>query len=123
MNVEGAAYMVDMFSEVYPELSDLSLSMYNTELAKDINYTSDRYRFIKKAKETQLEKMNDSGFSLYNYVGNLKADKSGVLIESIRPENLPMDGYVDLNLYNNSFRAYKLGLKDLYTAKSIEQAN
>jgi hypothetical protein len=123
MNVEGAAYMVEMFNEVYPELSDLSLSMYNTELAKDINYTSDRYKFIKGAKEIQLEKMNDSGFSLYNYVGNLKPDKSGVLIESIRPENLPKDGYVDLNLYNNSFRAYKLGLKDLYTAKAIEQAN
>lgn len=123
-NKEAVNDIIDMFGEIYPDLYELNLSMYNTQLSKDINYTPDNYR-----NTGETDKFDDSllasGFNQFNNNNNVKLDKNkaGVLMDTSRPANVAEGSYLDLNFESNVFRSYGLALNDLYTAKAIAKAD
>jgi len=121
-NVEAVDFVTNMWSELYPELSDFALGVHNIMLPRDSNYTPDRYATLSN-KLTVEETIDQKSFGLgafSNFV--LDKNEAGVLVESTRPKTLPKGRYVDLDFDTNMFRAYKLALTDMYTAESIEQA-
>jgi hypothetical protein len=46
MNREAVNWWINQWGKSYKQLSDISLSVYNTQLGSDINYTPDRYKKI-----------------------------------------------------------------------------
>jgi hypothetical protein len=118
-NVDAVNFVVDMFAEKYELLSDTAMSIYNTILGQDINYTPKTYLLSKMSEDDKFD-MNDSGLSMYT--NNFEMNEAGVLMPITRPDDLK-DRYVDLNFDNNMFRSYRLALTDAYTAKSIRKLN
>ena len=118
-NLDAVNFVVDMFAEKYELLSDTAMSIYNTILGQDINYTPKTYLLSKMSEDDKFD-MNDSGLSMYT--NNFAMNEAGVLMPITRPDDLK-DRYVDLNFDNNMFRSYRLALTDAYTAKSIRQLN
>jgi adenylate kinase family enzyme len=118
-NLEAVNFVVDMFAEKYELLSDTAMSIYNTILGQDINYTPKTYLLRKMSEDDKFD-MNDSGLSMYT--NNFVMNEAGVLMPVTRPDDLK-DRYVDLNFDNNMFRSYRLALTDAYTAKAIRQLN
>ena len=118
-NLDAVNFVVDMYAEKYELLSDTAMSIYNTILGQDINYTPKTY-LLKKMSEDDKFDMNDSGLSMYT--NNFVMNEAGVLMPVTRPDDLK-DRYVDLNFDNNMFRSYRLALTDAYTAKSIRKLN
>jgi hypothetical protein len=123
-NKEAVNDIIDMFGEIYPDLYELNLSMYNTQLSKDINYTPDNYRNTENTDKFD-ESLLASGFNQFNNNNNVKLDKNkaGVLMDTSRPSNVTEGSYLDLNFESNVFRSYGLALNDLYTAKAIAKAD
>jgi adenylate kinase family enzyme len=118
-NLEAVNFVVDMFAEKYELLSDTAMSIYNTILGQDINYTPKTYLLRKMSEDDKFD-MNDSGLSMYT--NNFVMNEAGVLMPVTRPDDLK-ERYVDLNFDNNMFRLYRLALTDAYTAKAIRQLN
>ena len=123
-NKEAVNDIIDMFGEIYPDLYELNLSMYNTQLSKDINYTPDNYRNTENTDKFD-DSLLASGFNQFNNNNNIKLDKNkaGVLMDTSRPANVTKGSYLDLNFESNVFRSYGLALNDLYTAKAIAKAD
>jgi hypothetical protein len=123
-NKEAVNDIIDMFGEIYPDLYELNLSMYNTQLSKDINYTPDNYRNTENTDKFD-DSLLSSGFNQFNNNNNIKLDKNkaGVLMDTSRPSNVTKGSYLDLNFESNVFRSYGLALNDLYTAKAIAKAD
>ena len=121
-NIEAVDFITDMWSDLYPDLSDFSLGVHNILLPRDSNYTPDKFSSMENSKslEDQVDQ-NSFGFGSFN---NLILDKNeaGVLIESKKPKALPKGKYIDLDFESNMFRSHRLALTDMYTAEPIRQA-
>jgi len=121
-NIEAADFVMDMFSEIYPQLKDTALGVYNTMLANDINYTPDKFTNLDSSIPSEFD-LDSSGFMSFNSNYTLDKNSAGVLIETTRPSKLPANMYIDLDFDRNMFRSYKLALNDIYTAEAIRYTN
>ena len=121
VNVEAVKFIVGKWSTFYDQFRDFSLSVRNTMLASDYNYTPDKYSFI-TAKEDAIDAdlSNAHAVSRFNNI-ILNKNEAGVFMETKRPAKLPKNSFVDLNFDFNNMRSMKLALTDMYTAESIYQ--
>jgi len=124
-NRQAVDWWISKWAEHYPDLYDVSLSVFNTQLGKDLNYTPDRFSKIErsraKSKEEQDQMLAKAGaFS----VGLEFTDKSksGVLMESNRPQKTP-GRFVDLDFDVSNSSAMKSALIDINTAGSVRQVD
>ena len=121
-NAEAVNWWIDKWAEIYPDLYDVSLNVYNKLLSKDVRYTPDFYART-KTKSTD-EDLLLPGFEEASE--NVLYDKESRTLKDInRPQNI--DGknisYVDLNFDRANLNAYKNALVDINTASGISKVN
>jgi hypothetical protein len=52
-NLQAVEFVQDMWSEIYEDLSDVSLNVYNSVLGRDSNYTTDTFGRIEKVEDVE----------------------------------------------------------------------
>jgi len=124
-NIEAVEWWINEWSTHYSDLSDVSKSVYNTILGKDVNYTPDR---LKTTSEGSSQTINDkileskSAF-LMNTDAITDTNESGVMIASVRPKQLPKGRYVSLDFDVNNIESLTGALVDINTAGAIRQVS
>lgn len=121
-NIDAVDFVTEMWSDIYNQLSDTALGVYNTMLANDINYTPDKFTNLDSSTPSEFD-VESSGFMSFNSNYTLDKNSAGVLMETTRPSKLPDNMYIDLDFDRNMFRSYKLALNDMYTAEAIRHTN
>ena len=119
-NKEVVDWWTAEWTKHYDKLRDVAINVYNQDLGKDNNYNPDVFKKI-KFEEENVDLFNNSAFS-YNY-DYIPQKKSGTLIQSQRPENLPNNRYIDLSFSKNNSKALKAALTDVYTAKDVRKVD
>lgn len=116
-NKEAVDWWIDKWSNIYPDLYDVSLNVYNRLLTKDSNYTPD---FFKVGKAEVDQDLLNPGFQ-ENTASVLYDKKSRTLKETVRPKTLDTQNasFVELNFDRANMSAYKAALVDINTAESI----
>lgn len=118
-NLDAVKYVQDMFSDIYDALYDHSLGFYNVLLERDLNYTPDVIRGIKKAFETDKDATDKSDFSRFT---GMLIKKAGILMKTDRPSSLT-DKYMSPDFDQDMFSAYESALRDLYTSEHKQKFN
>jgi hypothetical protein len=120
-NRKAVQWWVDQWSQHYSDLSDVSLSVYNTQLGKDMNYTPDKFSKVRTAKDDEdmiLEKVGGAFAGSLDYVYD---KKTGVLMESTRTSRMAPGRFINLDFDTNNASALKSALVDINTAASTRQ--
>jgi hypothetical protein len=116
-NLQAVEFVQDMWSEIYEDLSDVSLNVYNSVLGRDSNYTTDTF-----GRTEKVEDVEELGAPAYGDTRKRVYDKkTGVLEPTVRPVNLPKGRVVDLSFDSNNFSAYKRALIDINTAETTQR--
>lgn len=121
-NKEAVDFWIQSWSDIFSDLSDVSLNIYNKTLVKDKNYTPDKFK-----KENDAEEVYEIDDLIkkqsYSDPANKVYDKeSKTLIETKRPKSLKATGMIiDYNFDNGNIRAYENALVDINTADGISQ--
>jgi len=122
INRSAVGWWINQWGTTYSDLSDISLSVYNTMLSSDTSYTPDRLKLL--AKATKVEIIEDKNIGAFGRDLELDKNKTGVLMESTRPsaEALSKNNrYVSLDFDANNSSAYKAALVDVNTAAAIRR--
>jgi hypothetical protein len=122
-NQEATQWWINEWSKHYSDLSDVSRSVYNTILGKDINYTPDRYKSTTEGSKLGIDDNiveRNSAF-LINTDSITDTNESGVMIASVRPKILPKGRYVSLDFDMNNVDSLTGALVDINTAGAIRR--
>jgi hypothetical protein len=122
-NLEAVDWWINNWSEHYQDLSDVSLSVYNTELGSDFNYTTDKYKKLSSEDQGLDEGVVSRNGAFAVEIDYTDKKKTGVLMESTRPNVLPNGRYVSLDFDTNNSNSLKAALVDINTAASIRQVD
>jgi hypothetical protein len=122
VNMEAVDFWIQKWSEVYDDLADTSLNVYNKILERDTNYTPDRYVRSQGAMAPVDFDMNSSAFHTNNNSSNLYKKESGVLMKATRPTTLPKNMYLSMSFDKNMSNSMHDALVDVHTAIPIRQA-
>jgi len=129
MNKDSVAWMINQWGKYYGELSDISLSVYNSILGSDTNYTPDRYKNLSVEDKGIDESLLNSGSGFMMSMDYTDKNKTGVLMEATRPKVLPKNDknrttrYISLDFDVNNFNSLKGALIDINTAAAIRQVD
>jgi hypothetical protein len=120
-NLDSVNWWINQWSKHYSDLSDISLSVYNTQLGSDLNYTPDKYKKL-SSEEVEFDKeaieRNSSFVISMDYTDK---KKTGVLMETTRPNTMPDGRYISLDFDTNNAKSLKAALVDINTASAIRQ--
>jgi len=123
INKSAVGWWINQWGTTYNDLSDISLSVYNTMLSSDTSYSTDRYKLLDKANlEEIIEPKNIGAFG--RDIEFLDKNKTGVLMESNRPSASKVskaNRYISLDFDVNNSSAYKAALIDVNTAAAIRR--
>jgi hypothetical protein len=123
INRSAVGWWINQWGTTYSDLSDISLSVYNTMLSSDTSYSTDRYKLLDKANlEEIIEPKNIGAFG--RDIEFLDKNKTGVLMESNRPSASKVskaNRYISLDFDVNNSSAYKAALIDVNTAAAIRR--
>lgn len=123
INRDAVDWWIGKWSEHYPDLYDVSLSVFNTQLGKDLNYTPDRFSRTETSEvmsKTEQEEMLAKAGAFSINMDFTDKNKSGVLMEATRPKKTP-GRYVDLDFDMSNSNAMKAALIDINTAGVVRQ--
>jgi len=123
MNKDAVAWMINEWGKYYGELADVSLSVYNSILGSDTNYTPDRYKSLSAEDQGLDEALLNSGSGFMMSMDYTDKNKTGVLMEATRPKVLPNGRYISLDFDVNNFNSLKGALVDINTAAAIRQVD
>jgi hypothetical protein len=123
MNLDAVDWMTNQWASKYDQLADISLSVYNSILGSDTNYTPDRYKGLEGADLELDEDLLSRGSAFMSSLDYTNKNKSGVLIETTRPKNLPKNRFISLDFDTNNFASLKGAMIDIETAPSIRQVD
>lgn len=112
-NLEAVDWWTKEWSKHYDQLSIVNREVYNEILDKDNNYTPDVFSSM---GDVEVDLDRSSFFNTSNYVNK---KKTGSLIQSTRPSELPKGRYVNLDFDFNNANALLGALQDINTASSI----
>jgi len=121
MNLEAVEWITNQWASKYSQLYDVSLSVYNSILGSDTNYTPDRLKLLDGSNVELGEDVLSKGGAFMSSIEYVDKNKSGVLIESTRPKTLPKDRFVSLDFDANNFRSLKAAMIDIETAAAIRK--
>jgi hypothetical protein len=124
-NLNATQWWINEWSKHYSDLSDVSRSVYNTILGKDINYTPDRYKSTTEGSKLGIDDNiveRNSAF-LINTDAITDTNESGVMIASVRPKVLPKGRYVSLDFDMNNVDSLTGALVDIITAGAIRRVD
>ena len=129
MNKDATAWMINEWGKIYGELADVSLSVYNSILGSDTNYTPDRYKNLSSEDKGLDDALLNSGSGFMMSMDYTDKNKTGVLMEATRPKVLPKNEkgrttrYISLDFDVNNFNSLKGALVDINTAAAIRQVD
>lgn len=118
INKESIVLMRSYWGSYYDDASDLSLSMYNTILGKDVNYVYDSYSEINKKEKDVSGEINENFSFIVNQ--HITKKKSSTLFEVTRSD-LQDNLYINLNFEEANFNAMKETAIDIATTKYNRQ--
>lgn len=131
INKDAVDFWRTKWDEIYDELSDVALSVYNKILGKDINYIPDR--FTKLSNDTTTDGLVDDEMAFIAKAGgnDLYKKETGVLMKATYPDKLPRSKenkdiptrYIDLSFDANNANSMYDALVDIRTAGAIRQIN
>ena len=122
-NKDAVYWWMKEWSKHYKDLADVSLSVYNYDLGSDINYSSpDKYKLIKTEEfdKKLIERNSSFLISMDNYTDK---EKTGVLMQSKRPNAMEEDRYLSFDFDTNNSNSLKGALVDVNTAAAIRQVD
>jgi hypothetical protein len=129
INADAVNWWINQWSKHYSDLYDVSLSVYNTKLGKDINYTTDRLSRVDGERELVDEATGKVGaFALDLGLVSYK-DKAGVLMESNKDFRSLDTGkksttrFVNLDFDMSNAGSLKSALIDVNTASAIRRVD
>ena len=116
-NAEAVRWMINEWSKFYPKLNELNVNIYNKILNKEVDYTPVTFSSIEKT-----EKIGEIGEPILEFsLKKISDKKTGVLMEALRPTQLPKGRYLNLNFDSNNILALEKAVIDLKTAGAIQQ--
>ena len=118
-NLEGIKWWMNEWSNIYNDLSDVSLNTYNSVLGKDINYTPDSFINVSKAEADPEQELGQPNFT--DTRTRIYDKKSGVLMPTTKPNALPKGKIINLNFDSQNVSSYRGALTDINTAGSVQQ--
>lgn len=128
MNREAVVWMIDKWANIYGDLSFVSLSVYNTMLSRDLNYTTDRYR--KTEMSSSITGAEEIPTTRSSYMMNsdtlINKTETGVLMPNTKPSVSTIEGqgrYIDLSFEMNNFSAMEGALVDIETAAAVRRVD
>lgn len=122
-NVEAVEFWQNEWANKYGDLSDLSESIYNKTLGRDLNYTPLKVSSI--GKEQQIDDNSDelNRFSMSFHSNNQTTyqRETGVLMKPTLDDKLPSESFIDLSFDSNNANSMYDALVDLNTANAVRQ--
>lgn len=116
-NAEAVRWMINEWRKFYPKLNELNVNIYNKILNKEVDYTPVTFSSIEKT-----EKIGEIGEPILEFsLKKISDKKTGVLMEALRPTQLPKGRYLNLNFDSNNILALEKAVIDLKTAGAIQQ--
>jgi len=122
-NLDAVNWWVNQWSRHYSDLSDISLSVYNTQLGSDLNYTPDKYKRLSSENQSLDEGAVERNGAFAITIDYTDKKKTGVLMETTRPNVMPDGRYISLDFDTNNSKALKAALVDINTASAIRQVD
>jgi hypothetical protein len=122
-NLDAVNWWVNQWSQHYSDLSDISLSVYNTQLGSDLNYTPDKYKRLSSENQSLDEGAVERNGAFAITIDYTDKNKTGVLMETTRPNVMPDGRYISLDFDTNNSKALKSALVDINTAAAIRQVD
>jgi hypothetical protein len=122
-NLDAVNWWVNQWSQHYSDLSDISLSVYNTQLGSDLNYTPDKYKRLSSENQSLDEGAVERNGAFAITIDYTDKKKTGVLMETTRPNVMPDGRYISLDFDTNNSKALKAALVDINTASAIRQVD
>ena len=122
INRSAVGWWINQWGTTYNDLSDISLSVYNTVLSSDTSYTTDRYKLL--GKSTSKEIIDPKTGSFGRDIEFLDKNKAGVMMPSTKPSASAVSNasrYISLDFDVNNTSAYKGALIDINTAAAIRR--
>ena len=122
-NLASVNWWTDQWADKYSDLADVSLSVYNTILGTDTNYTPDKYKVLSKRTDISRREVEEAANKTGAFMSGTHIDrnKSGVLMETTRPKALPKGRYVSFDFDIDNFNSMDKALTDIYTASAIQK--
>ena len=121
INKQSVEFVANEWSQVYPDVSDVALNVYNRALEADLNYTPDNLSRLKVDDQKTID-LNEPTFN-EDYGRTRVYDKqSGTLIESQRPKRIK-NRYVNLDFDSQNSMRLKEALTDVYSAGTVQYMN
>ena len=122
-NLASVNWWTDQWADKYSDLADVSLSVYNTILGTDTNYTPDKYKVLSKRTDISRREVEEAANKTGAFMSGTHIDrnKSGVLMETTRPGALPKGRYVSFDFDIDNFNSMDKALTDIYTASAIQK--
>jgi hypothetical protein len=120
-NLDAVNWWINQWSSHYSDLSDISLSVYNTQLGSDLNYTPDKYKKLSSENQSLDEGAVERNGAFAITIDYIDKSKTGVLMETTRPNVMPDGRYISLDFDTNNSKALKSALTDINTASAIRQ--
>ena len=124
VNLEAVNFWVKKWSDIYDQLADISESIYNKRLGKDIDYNPDVLKNL--FNRGGSEEIGDEESLFHAGTRGVYERKTGVLEENQRVTNLPknkmtdkVERYLDLSFDRNNTNAYYDALMDIYTSATV----
>tara|TARA_R100001594_G_scaffold102269_1_gene136958 strand:+ start:781 stop:6021 length:5241 start_codon:yes stop_codon:yes gene_type:complete len=120
VNLDAVQWITNQWAELYPELQDISLKMYNTILEDDINYTPD---VISSLKIDRIDDISKPIFESPEYINNrrLYNEKTGVLKENKRINSLGDDKFISLDFDRANMNSMRKAIVNINSASAIQQ--
>jgi len=125
-NMEAISFWQQQWADKYDDLADVSSSVYNKILERDINYTPDK--FSKISTETGVVDFDKFESAFHNNNGTLYKNETGVLMAAVKPTTLPKNpkngdvvSYINLSFDKNNSNSMYDALIDMKTAAPIRQ--
>jgi len=118
INREAVEWMSAEWSQIRPELENVSLNVYNKVLGKDINYTPDSFSSLKDEVSSIDQEIGNPQFKGTSQ--KIYDKESGVLMDVVRPKSLPAGRVINLGFDSSNISNLKDALTDLETAESIQ---
>ena len=125
-NLEGVDFWMNEWSDKYEQLSDVSQNIYNKVLAKELNYSPDR--FVKLSSDSGVVELSNDDSAFHNNNGAIYKKESSGLMVATHPEKLPVNPksgqtsrYIDLSFDKNNANSMYDALVDIGTAAPIRQ--
>jgi len=117
-NKEAIEWIIGQWSEIRPELANVSLNIYNKVLGKDINYLTDSYVLLSDESSGLDQEIGTPQFQGTSQ--KIYDKKSGVLMDVTKPKSLPTGRVLNFGFDSVQFSGLKDALTDLETAESIQ---